>query len=190
MSCADFNEKYPELFGKIFWKWGPITAQFSLTTQAPPPSQISNVRIVPFVGDQVVVIDKSELGNWDHPVGTLEPGENWQNALHREAMEEAGARVDNFEVFGRLSCASHNPQPFRSHLPYPEFDQVVVWADVELSAQNEPPTTESHEHIEWSKSCNFKKRFHDLAVEPMDHGKQKCMRLLLSCEVGVSSPSH
>ena len=150
MSFDGVSGRYPELFREMHWAWGPITAQFRLTDVAPEESTISQVRIVPFIGNRVVIIDKGE-NQWDHPGGTLEPGESWVDAMRREALEEAGAEILNFNVFGSLDCVSQNEQPYRQHLPFPNFSQVVVYADVELASNPHAPREGDFEEIKQVK---------------------------------------
>ena len=65
--------EFPNLAKPFHWAWGPIDGQFELLPDDLDESLISNVRIVPFVGDMSVVI-RFDNGDWDHPGGTLEPG--------------------------------------------------------------------------------------------------------------------
>ena len=142
MSGSELSVRYPALFAKIFWEWGPISAQFRASSHPPPLTQLAKVRLVPFIGDDVVIIRMTD-GNWDHPGGTMEPGESHEAALAREAMEEAGALVSNFNIFGVFDCISHNPEPYRSHYPHPEFSQIIGIGDVELVTS--PNTVKSDE---------------------------------------------
>jgi 8-oxo-dGTP diphosphatase len=147
MSNDPYKHKYPALFQEMYWGWGPITAQFRMTTEPPPTESLIKVRVVPFVGDELLILRKAE-GNWDHPGGTLEPGENYLQALAREALEEAGARITNFKIFGVLDCVSHNDQPYRSHYPHPQFTQVLGFGDAEIVSDPVPAKNGDYEVIE------------------------------------------
>jgi 8-oxo-dGTP diphosphatase len=96
-----------------------------------PPHLISNVNVVPYVGDQWLVI-RLENGNWEIPGGTLEPDESYLDAARRELLEEAGARLLTFQIFGAWKCISEAPKPYRPHLPHPEFYRLVGYGEVEL----------------------------------------------------------
>jgi 8-oxo-dGTP diphosphatase len=107
-----------------------MRAQFE-NLDMPPPHLISNVNVVPYVGDQWLVI-RLENGNWEIPGGTLEPDESYLDAARRELLEEAGARLLTFQIFGAWKCISEAPKPYRPHLPHPEFYRLVGYGEVEL----------------------------------------------------------
>jgi 8-oxo-dGTP pyrophosphatase MutT (NUDIX family) len=146
MNGESYESRFPALFAEQDWRWGPITAQFRMASEPPTPESLIKVRVVPFVGDQVVTLKMAD-GNWDHPGGTLEPGESFLDALARESMEEAGALITNFSIFGVFDCVSHQPEPYRPHYPHPKFTQVIGFGDAELIGEPAPPTPGEYEVI-------------------------------------------
>jgi hypothetical protein len=59
-------------------------------------------------------------------------------------MEEAGAQLVSFEVIGAWHCFSLASQPYRPHLPFPEYYRVVGCGDVTLvGAPLNPPDGET-----------------------------------------------
>lgn len=104
----------------------------------PPLNLISNVNLVPFKGDRWLML-RLQTGEWEVPGGTLEPGESYSDAISRELMEEAGARLISFEPIGTWHCFSTAPKPYRPHLPHPEFHRLVGYGAVEIIGSPENP---------------------------------------------------
>jgi len=119
--------------------WGTVSTHFERRADLPSDAMISNVTVVPFIGDWVVIIRLSD-GRYEVPGGTREPGESFLDTARRELIEEAGARLLNYQPFGAWRCHSSNDRPYRPHLPHPDFYRVVGYGDVELVSQPTNPT--------------------------------------------------
>ena len=130
------QSNFPNLFGST--SWGTVTCTFECLNQIPPLDRISNVNLVPFKGDRWLIL-RLQTGEWEVPGGTLEPGESYSDAISRELMEEAGARLKTFEPFGAWHCFSTAPKPYRPHLPHPEFYRLVGYGAVEITGNPENP---------------------------------------------------
>ncbi len=117
---------------------GNIRHQFEIRESPPPVDLISNVNLVPFADDGVLMI-RLQDGQWDIPGGTLEPGESYLDTICRELLEEAGARLLTFEPFGAWRYFSFASEPYRPHLPHPEFYRVVGWGEVMIVGQPQNP---------------------------------------------------
>ena len=104
----------------------------------PPLNLISNVNLVPFKGDRWLIL-RLQTGEWEVPGGTLEPGESYSDAIRRELIEEAGARLITFEPLGAWHCFSTASKPYRPHLPHPEFYRLVGYGAVEIIGNPENP---------------------------------------------------
>jgi 8-oxo-dGTP diphosphatase len=78
--------------------------------------------------------------SWDVPGGTIEAGENFVDTLQRELVEEAGAKLISYAVFGAWHCYSLAAKPYRPHLPHPEHYRIVGFGCVEMM---QPPTNPS-----------------------------------------------
>jgi 8-oxo-dGTP diphosphatase len=130
---------YPTLFGRTEVTWAPIDARFSLLTGEIDIALPARVYIVPFIGDNCVVVGfDTDSSDWGPVGGGLEPGETFQAALERELREEAGARLRSYTAFGVLHCRSHAAR-YRPHLPHPDYDCLYGYGDVELVGAPEVP---------------------------------------------------
>ena len=122
---------YPVLFGTTQATWGPIDLRFELLTGEADSDRIARVYVVPFIGAACVVVG-FEHGDWGPAGGGLEPGESIRAALERELAEEAGGRLLTYTPFALLRCHSRATLPYRPHLPYPDFDCLYGYGEVEL----------------------------------------------------------
>ena len=130
---------YPHLFAEAVWASGPTQARFTLLASDPKPDLISNINIVPRCAGQWVQLQHANQ-QWDLPGGTLEPGEFYLDTLRRELVEEAGAVLLNFQLFGAWHCHSQALHPYRPHLPHPEYYRLVGWGEIEVTTNPQIPT--------------------------------------------------
>lgn len=130
---------YPVLFRRTEMTWAPIKARFALLGGEIDLGLVARVYVVPFIGEDCVVVGFGADGSdWGPAGGGLEPGETYQAALDRELREEAGARLRGYTPFGILHCRSHAPR-YRPHLPHPDYDCLYGYGDVELVGPPEVP---------------------------------------------------
>jgi 8-oxo-dGTP diphosphatase len=130
MLDADLAARYPTLFAARRWELAQITPQF--TTDLPPEELVSNVHVVAFAGDRIVLC-RDGRDVWFLPGGTREPGESVHDCVVRELAEEAGAQlVGELHWLGAHRGVTQAPAPYRPHLPYPEMAWLWCYADVEL----------------------------------------------------------
>lgn len=125
------QEQFPALSTSIHW--GIVEAEFRLNDIV-DETLVSNVSIIPFVGEQVVVF-QIDNGKWELPGGTLEAGEKYMDGLKREVMEELGAKLLTYRLFGQFHCMSSASEPYRPHIPHPHFVRLIGYGDVELVGQ-------------------------------------------------------
>ena len=104
-----------------------------------------------------------QTGEWEVPGGTLEPGESYSDAISRELIEEAGARLITFEPFGAWHCFSTALKPYRPHLPHPEFYRLVGYGSVEITGNPENPEDgEQVASVEFVSIKEAIRRFQDI----------------------------
>lgn len=125
------SDQFPALSTSIHW--GTVAAEFRLNDIV-DETLVSNVSIIPFVGDQVVVF-QIDNGLWELPGGTLEPEEKYRDGLQREVMEELGAELLTYQVFGQFHCMASTSEPYRPHIPHPHFVRLLGYGEVELVGQ-------------------------------------------------------
>ncbi|MFF5211940.1 NUDIX hydrolase [Streptosporangium sp. NPDC000396] len=67
--------------------------------------------------ERVLLMRRTDTGDWGLPGGLMEPGESFEQTGHREVLEETGLRLVEMELIGVFS----GPEYFYT---YPNGDQV------------------------------------------------------------------
>lgn len=116
------------------YAWRQVTSRFK--DEVPPRELTSHVHVVPFIGDQAVLLRTEEDG-WSTPGGTLLEGEAFDAAVAREVAESIGGRADRFELFGQWDSTTTQRHPYRPWLPHPHFALALGWADVVITGPPE-----------------------------------------------------
>ncbi|WP_338761943.1 NUDIX domain-containing protein [Nocardia vulneris] len=127
-----FADRYPLLHTPTHWAWGEMDVQFR--TAAPPDELVTNIHVVGFVGDTVVLC-RDERDVWLLPGGTREKDESIDACLRRELREEAGAYLTGpVRWLGAHYATSNRAAPFRDWQPHPHKAWLWCAADVALDA--------------------------------------------------------
>jgi len=98
------------------------------------------VKMVAWHGDNYLTIRQPD--GWWEPGGKLEPGESVDKAIRREMLEETGARVRDFRVFGAFHCFSLLEAPPEASLLWPEFYFLWGLGEVEFVQSPQPTANE------------------------------------------------
>lgn len=126
---TDIQSQFPHLFNTTYRK--PVEMQFKLWPIPPEDDLISNVNLVPYIGEKWLIIQVDHY-YWELPGGTREPDEPFSDTLRRELLEEAGVRLKNITSLGAWHCHSFAEKPYRPHLPHPDFYRYVSYGEVEI----------------------------------------------------------
>ncbi|MFC7622150.1 NUDIX hydrolase [Microlunatus sp. GCM10028923] len=103
----------------------------TFTVDPVPDDAINRLHLLAITATGEVVVCESSEGWRFLPGGRREPGESVDELAHREAMEEAGLRLDGPPVvFGAHVAVSGDPAPHRPHFAHP----VGYWAYAHVPA--------------------------------------------------------
>jgi 8-oxo-dGTP pyrophosphatase MutT (NUDIX family) len=110
--------------------WGEgITWELYETTTLPPKELCTAVMCVA-VADNKIVLACSERG-WGMLGGHIEDGESLDDALAREALEEGGFVLDEYQLFAVRKITSEmrvpHPRPGKEY-PFPTGYMTYYWA--------------------------------------------------------------
>lgn len=152
--------------------WLPGRTLEGVSSASPPPdvssSADSDGAIVDVVGVAIVDdlsaptrllgarrVEPSQLaGFWELPGGKVEPGESWQDALHREIAEEIGVRIE-------LGALVPGPLPDR-RWALSTRHRIAVW--LARVVQGEPAALDEHDAVRWLTARDL----HDVPWLPGD----------------------
>ncbi|MQA86589.1 MAG: NUDIX domain-containing protein [Streptosporangiales bacterium] len=124
--------RFPLLYARQRWEWASVDARFS--TDLPVPALVTNVHVVGFVGERIVVC-RDGRDVWFLPGGTRERDESVEECATRELREEAGAVLAGpLRWVGAHHCVSDAAAPYRPYQPHPEKAWLWCFADVVLSS--------------------------------------------------------
>ena len=136
-------EKIVQIKKNISWLPQPNESRIVLSSQLPPREITATALVLAFDGDRLLQTKLAARG-WDVVGGHIEPGESPEEAAHREAYEEAAARLGKLHLLGyqRMRLLGSRPDAYR--YPYPDSYQIFYWAHIE-ALDDFTPTEEALE---------------------------------------------
>jgi 8-oxo-dGTP diphosphatase len=137
MPDIDLAARFPDLARGVRWRNTALTG-CRLLSGNPDPARLQSVNMVPFVGDDVIVISLVD-GHIMLPGGTRERDESLLQTIAREMREETGYALETCIPFAVLECISYDATPWREHLAHPEFERLVCFGDVHRAGVPENP---------------------------------------------------
>lgn len=137
MPETSFAQRYPHLSRGVRWRNTALTGARPITGR-PETSRLQSVNMVPFVGDEVLVI-ALDNGHIMLPGGTREKDESLFETISREMREETGHEIDSCLPFLMMECISYDPTPWRPWLAHPEFERLVCLGQVHRVSEPENP---------------------------------------------------
>jgi 8-oxo-dGTP pyrophosphatase MutT (NUDIX family) len=113
----------------ISWLPQPNEGRLILSDQFPPQELIATAFILAFAGDYFLQTYLVKRG-WDLVGGHVEPGETPEEAVRREAYEEAAVRLGPLYLLGYQRLRLLGPCPTAYRYTYPDSYQVFYLARI------------------------------------------------------------
>jgi ADP-ribose pyrophosphatase YjhB (NUDIX family) len=92
--------------------------------------------------DRLLMMKRSDSGNWGIPGGATEPGEVVEEAAKRETLEEVNLEIHEMSLFGVFSGP-------RLYYKYPNGDEVYNVTIMYISREWRGEIKLNGEHTEW-----------------------------------------
>jgi 8-oxo-dGTP diphosphatase len=142
MDHATLAARLPRLFAPNWVDYANCDVTFTLDPV--PDEAINRLHLVAVTAEGEVVVCESADGLRFLPGGRREPGEDLDTLARREAMEEAGLRLDATPaVFASHVAVSRDAEPYRDHFAHPTGYWAYASAPATIVAEpTSPPDAE------------------------------------------------
>ena len=142
MDHATLSARLPRLFAPSRVEYANCDLTF--TVDPVPEAEINRLHLLAVTAEGAVVVCESAEGWRFLPGGRREPGEDLETLARREAMEEAGLRLDAVPtVFASHVAVSRDAKPHRDHFAHPTGYWAYASAPATVVAEpTSPPDAE------------------------------------------------
>lgn len=121
--------------------WGKNISWELYETSTLPPAELCTAVMCVAINDNKVVLACSERG-WGMLGGHIEDGESLDDALRREALEEGGFNVEQYELFAVRKITAKVPETARLGKSYPHPTSYMTYYWVTTSQPLRAPSGE------------------------------------------------
>lgn len=97
----------------------PNTAEIILTCDLAPIELTCTAFVIPVFADQSILLACHQRRGLECPGGHIEPGETYEQAARREALEEVGCIVSDIIPIGFIRLTTHGVIPEGYRYPHP-----------------------------------------------------------------------
>jgi|APSaa5957512535_1039671.scaffolds.fasta_scaffold43730_2 8-oxo-dGTP pyrophosphatase MutT (NUDIX family) len=129
----------------------PLDVCAYISDRVPPASLVSSVRCILRRGADIMVIEDFKGDHHILPGGRCEPGEESEETLQRELLEETGWTAHSPVLVGFTYFHHLQPAPEGYKYPHPDFFQLIY---VSEAGEHRPDAME--EESEWEKAADFR----------------------------------
>lgn len=125
----DKSENILQIEHDIPWLPRPNEGLMVLSDRLPPRELSATALVLAFSGDRLLQTQLVKRG-WDLVGGHIEPGESPEEAVRREAYEEAGVKLGPLHLLGYQRLRLLGPRLETYRYPYPENYQIFYCAQI------------------------------------------------------------
>ncbi len=106
-----------------------LHATYYLNNKLPPQKYVSSMRAIVFHGNSILVVKQTDGHPYITPGGRVEPGEQLDETLRREMLEETGWTLSTAKPLGLMHFNHLGSKPSDYKYPYPDFIWPIYLAE-------------------------------------------------------------
>ncbi len=120
-----------QILAKGVWEEG-VSWKFVLSDVKPNPDLCTAAFCVVTYGRKLILVKQKNRG-WELPGGHIDTGEDLEDGIIREVIEESGATIENPHFFGFKQISPESPIPNKNHVgkfyPFPHSFVIYYFAE-------------------------------------------------------------